>query len=72
MRLFDKKSQPCRFDPARQIPVLRCSICTGEQTAGFRDRETGHFSEIMLIRDPSDLDRFRMEYGISGPIHKEY
>ena len=71
MHLFRNRSQK-HYDPSRQVPVLRRSICTGEQTAGFRDRETGHFSEIMLIRAPEDLDRFCREYGIEGPIQKEY
>ena len=41
----------------------RCSICTGEQVAGFKDIYTGHFDEIMLIRDTADLDTFMEMYG---------
>ncbi|MBE6005852.1 MAG: aspartate dehydrogenase [Sarcina sp.] len=52
------------YDPAVREPVLRCSICTGEQVAGFRDRKTGDFTEIMLIRNPADLEAFRKQYGI--------
>ena len=60
------------FSPDRYIPVIRCSICTGEQTAGFRDKETGTFHEIMLIRDDRDLQEFRKLYEVSGEIKKEY
>lgn len=33
--MFGVKKQPLRYDPARQQPVLKCSICTGEQVAAF-------------------------------------
>jgi hypothetical protein len=64
--LFARKKQqePRRWNSARQTPAIRCSICTGEQEAGFIDRETGHFTGVMLLRDEADLDRFREEYGL--------
>jgi len=51
-------------------PVLRCSICTGEQVAGFKD-ESGHFTEVMLIQNDRDLDEFMELYNVSV-ITKEY
>ena len=60
------------YSPDRFIPVIRCSICTGEQTAGFRDKATGSFHDIMLIRDERDLQEFRKIYGIRDEIRKEY
>lgn len=60
------------YDPTRQKPILHCSICNGEQVAGFKDKESGHFEEVMLIRNDSDLETFRREYGITGEIEKEY
>ena len=56
----------------RGTPAIRCSICTGEQVAGFRDPETGRFEEVMLIRSPEDLAWFRTRYGITGEITKIY
>ncbi len=44
--------------------VLRCSICTGEQTAGFLDEQTGAFHESMLIRNQKDLKAFCRKYGV--------
>ena len=52
-------------------PVIRCSICTGEQVAGFR-REDGRFEEVMLLRSPDDLADFKARYGIQGEIEKIY
>lgn len=52
------------FDPERQRAVLRCSICTGEQVAGFQDVQGGKFEEVMLIRDQADLQRFKELYGV--------
>ena len=60
------------YDPSFQEPVLRCSICNGEQVAGFRDKKTGAFSEVMLIRSPQDLEEFRNQYTIREEIRKIY
>lgn len=65
------KSQK-RYDKRRQRPVLRCSICTGEQVAGFQDIHTGSFEEVMLIKGAADLELFRSQYGITEEIAKIY
>ena len=39
------------YDRDRQEPVLRCSICTGEQVAGFLDKSSGTFQEVMLVSE---------------------
>ena len=59
------------FDPEKQIAVIKCSICTGEQVAGFKSKEDGHFTEVMLIRDAKDLEKFKKTYKITE-IKKEY
>ena len=69
--LFRKKKTPA-VQTYKGTPVIRCSICTGEQVAGFRDKETGRFEEVMLIRTPEDLEAFRGKYGITGEIGKIY
>ena len=74
MALFRRKkkeTQPA-YDPAVLTPVIRASICTGEQTAGFRENETGRFREVMLIRDDDDLQEFREKFGIEGEIKTIY
>ena len=69
---FGKKRTKPHFDDDSRTPVIRASICTGEQVAGFRDGETGRFEEVMLLRSPADLEAFRQVYGISGEIEKIY
>ena len=64
-------SEDIPFDPDRQTAVIKCSICTGEQMAGFRNKEDGHFIEVMVIRDIGDLAKFKEIYDISE-IKKEY
>ena len=59
------------YDPERQQAVLKCSICTGGQVAGFLDRQTGHFTDVMLIRNEKDLEAFQKHYKLSG-ISKIY
>ena len=72
---FGKKQQflskDIPFDSDKQIAVIKCSICTGEQVAGFKSKEDGHFTEVMLIRDAKDLDKFKETYKIEE-IKKEY
>ena len=64
-----KKEFP--YDPEKHMAVIRQSICTGEKAAGFRDRETGHFSEVMLIHTPAEEAQFKKLYGIDV-IRTEY
>lgn len=60
-----------RFDPARHEPVIRSSICTGEKVAGWKDRQSGHFTEVMVIKSEEDRQRFMKIYGITQ-IKTEY
>ncbi len=70
---FKKRSQqPESYDPALKKPMIRASICNGEQVAGFRNLSTGAFEEIMLIRNAADLAEFKERYGIEGDVEKVY
>ena len=60
------------YDRECMKPVIRASICTGEQVAGFKDMQTGKLEEIMLIKSPKDLDDFKNMFGITEEIEKEY
>lgn len=71
MLFMKKEKQIHSYDKEKQIPVLRCSICTGEQVAGFQDKVTGKFQEIMIIRNEDDLTSFMKQYGVNE-IKKEY
>ena len=66
-----KKEKVCDFDAAKQVAVVRASICNGERVAGFKDRETGHFTEVMLIRSDADLEKFKKMYGVDE-VKTEY
>lgn len=70
--MFGRKTvKKKEYDRDNLRPVLKCSICTGEQVAGFKDRHTGKFEEVMLIRNQKDLDLFMETYGINT-VAKEY
>jgi hypothetical protein len=69
---FRKKKPSFSYDPKAKKPMIRASICTGEQVAGFKDLRTGEFEEVMLIRDSADLAEFKEQYGISEEIEKSY
>lgn len=72
MNLFKKKVvQTKTYDSGSEYPVVRSSICTGEKVAGFKDRETGRFRDVMLIRNDKDLEEFKRMYGIEE-IKTEY
>lgn len=71
--LFRRKKSPVVYDKTGKIPVIRTSICTGEQTAGFKDEATGKFYEIMLLRSDADLQEFLEAYSVSeNEIKREY
>ena len=53
------------FDSDTEEPAIRCSICTGEQVAGFRNKSTGHFREVALLKTPKDLEDFKKDFGVS-------
>ena len=59
------------YDKESRKPVLKCSICNGEQVAGFKDQRTGKFHEVMFVRDEKDLQEFKEMYGLSD-VAKEY
>ncbi len=59
------------YNKENQRPILHCSICNGEQIAGFKDIHTGKFDEVMLIRSEDDLEYFKQQYGVDE-IEKEY
>ena len=51
MSLFHRRApEPPRFPPEDYEPLLRSSVCTGEQTACVRERATGKIREVQLIR----------------------
>lgn len=65
--MFGKRKQPplIPFDRGGRVPVIRSSICTGEQTAGFKDPVSGRFQEYMLIRNDRDLQEFLRRYQVT-------
>ena len=70
--LFKKKTVIKTYDKENKKPVIKASICNGEQVAGFKDIHTGKIEEVMLIKSQADLDEFKKMYGIDGKIEKEY
>lgn len=59
------------YNPEKEKPIVRASICTGEQVAGFKEKESGIFHEVMLVKTPRDLDIFMQIYGLDH-VDKEY
>ena len=72
MGLFKKKTIVKTYDKDNKKPVIKASICNGEQIAGFKDIHTGKIEEVMLIKSSADLEQFKAMYGINEEITKEY
>ena len=72
MGLFRKKTAVKTYDKENQKPVIKASICNGEQVAGFKNIHTGKIEEVMLIKSPADLEYFKAMYGIEEDIVKKY
>lgn len=75
MSLFSRKEKKSNnvvdYNPDTMRAILKCSICNGEQVAGFKDIKTGKFTEVMLIKSDKELDAFKKLYGIDSVV-KEY
>lgn len=69
--MFGKKKKEPAYDTEGELPVMRCSICTGEKVAGFKNKETGRFRDVMLIKNETDLELFKATYGVEE-VTKEY
>ena len=63
---FNKQKKPAGagYDKSGKIPVIRSSLCPGEQVAGFKDLTDGKFEDLMLIRNSRDLQEFLHTYQI--------
>ena len=72
MGLFRKKTIVKSYDKNTKKPVIKASICNGEQIAGFKDINTGKMEEVMLIKSPADIESFKKMYEIDEEIAKEY
>lgn len=72
MGLFKKKRVTRSYDKENKKPVIKASICNGEQVAGFKDIHTGKIEEVMLIKNTADLEKFKAMFGIEEEITKEY
>ena len=74
MGLFRKKKEQASYDSQSKRPVIKCSICTGEQGWGFQIIDKGSFEVVMLIRGKVDLKGFRVIYGMRevAEINKIY
>lgn len=72
MGFFKKKEIVQIYDKENKKPVIKSSICNGEQVAGFKDIHTGKIEEVMLIKNKTDLEKFKLMYGIDEEITKEY
>ena len=73
--MFARRKKPAAipYDKNGKIPVIRCSICTGEQVAGFKDPVSGKFEELMLLRDDRDLSEFLQQYQVGeSEIRREW
>jgi len=72
MGLFKKKKAQQSYDKKNKKPVIKASICNGEQVAGFKDIHTGKIDEVMLTKRPADIEYFKAMYEIDEEIAKEY
>lgn len=73
--MFGRRKKPPTnlYDKSGKVPVIRCSICTGEQVAGFKDPVSGKFEELMLLRDDKDLSEFLHLYQVEeSEIKREW
>ena len=64
--LKKKRIEKKSYDRENMKPILHASICTGETVAGFKNRRTGKFEEVMLIKSEADKELFKEIYDIDN------
>ncbi|MBR2653736.1 MAG: aspartate dehydrogenase [Lachnospiraceae bacterium] len=67
-----KKIEKKSYDRENMKPILHASICTGETVAGFKNRRTGKFEEVMLVKSEADKELFKEIYDITDDLPTEY
>lgn len=67
-----KKIEKKSYDRENMKPILHASICTGETVAGFKNRRTGKFEEVMLVKSEADKELFKGIYDITDDLPTEY
>ena len=68
-----KRQTAVPYDKTGKVPIIRSSICTGEQVAGFKDPVSGKFQELMLIRNDKDFQEFLEQYQVrESEIQREW
>lgn len=70
--LKSKKNSILSYNKDIYVPVLKCSICTGEMVAGFKEINTGKFIDDMYVSGDKDIDKFKKKYGITDTLEKIY
>lgn len=59
-----KKMKSIPYDPAIEEPAIHKSICTGEASLGFLNKETGQFKPYGLADSPETITHFAEETGV--------
>jgi hypothetical protein len=67
-----KKIEKKSYDRENMKPILHASICTGETVAGFKNRRTGKFEEVMLVKSEAGKELFKEIYDITDDLPTEY
>lgn len=65
-----KKREALGYNKEEFSPAIKSSICTGEKVAGFVEKRTGKFEDVMLIRTEEDIEEFKQLYNIEEEIIK--
>ena len=70
--MFSHKKKKLTYDKENLYPIIHSSICTGEKVIGFMDKRTKKFTEIMLVNNIEDINKFKEMYDIDFEIKIEY
>ena len=73
MGFFKKKEKAAPsgdFDRENEKPIIKASICNGEQIAGFKNIHTGKMREIWNISRPCMELKRKSKKSINGVVAK--
>lgn len=66
MAFFSKKKKifipDFPYNSEKHEAMIRSSICTGERVIGFKDKNTGKFLELFMIKSDEEIEAFKEKF----------
>jgi len=71
--MFGKKKgfKKIEFNPEEESPLIKCNTCNRDMVAGFKNKKTGEFREVMTVNSDEEIEKFAAACGVTQ-VTKKY